>query len=460
MQEVAVGEIHRNKVEIGGNNILKTIVFNEINKIGSRYYQKNPRKERNFGDWEVKNDKGQEKRKLKISKGKEKQHLTINFDKKQMTGFDFMLSDGKTIVSLQKNREGKFLISRKDKDGKLISDSENLTARDYLELRNFPFKFSLDRNVNAIVDTVDPDEIIRYVTPVALTIGFAGHAAFSNVKTPNVVSTYLGSRPVLQVSPIKNPTTGSSKGIAPPAEIKADVNKFENNLKLLDPPEDRNTFYTEAMNNTKVQGMSSNIQELELVDQLISDYGRSDGLQTEIKMRKYFESIKSNGLYHYRADSRGNSLTLVKPLEDALKIIRSNPKSQRSIFALLDGLHSYHTAGISDQQLITPERIILQAGYSGPIENISAQQIWDKFWSVKAENYNRGSIKGFNLMFETVANGDLFVYPKGEVIGMVMNVDIKNGITVWTYNQSTGKVKIIKYNAKDFPNEEVLGFRR
>jgi hypothetical protein len=100
-----------------------------------------------------------------------------------------------------------------------------------------------------------------------------------------------------------------------------------------------------------------------------------------------------------------------------------------------------------------------QAGYEGQVDNISAQQIWESYWNIGADNYNQGSIKGYNLMFETVTAGDLFVYPKGEVVGIVMKADIKNDITVWTYDQATGKVKIVKYNVDNFPNGEALGFR-
>lgn len=457
VEVTGVGEISRNKVEINVNNILKQRVFSEVDKLGNKYYQRNPRKERDLGDWVVENDKGSEKRKLEISKGKEKQHLTINFEKQKMTGFDFILSDGKTIVSLQKNNEGKLIILRKDKKGKLITGSEDLSPREYLELTNFPFKFALDRKVNSIVDTVDPDKVIRYVLPVGATaltaVALGAHASMRDMNTyaDNQFRESFSNRPALSqtvdkvvLSPVDDyiSVSGVNEKKSP-----------EKNLILLDPPKDRQDFYSAAIKANSIG--SSNIEELRTIDILLTS-GNSRLLESN--MRAYFQEKNSSGLYHYRADSRGGSLTLVKPLEDALQIMRRNPNSQRSIFALLDGLHSFHNAEISAQSLITPEKIMGQAGYEGLTDNISAQQIWDSYWTIGAENYNQGSIKGFNLMFANVANGDLFVYPKDNVVGKVMSVG--ETIVVWTYDQTTGQVKIIKYDAKNFPNEEALGFRK
>ena len=66
MQEItATGEIGRNKVEINVNNILKQKVFHDIDNLGNKFYQKNPRREKNLGNWEVKNDRGEVERKIR-----------------------------------------------------------------------------------------------------------------------------------------------------------------------------------------------------------------------------------------------------------------------------------------------------------------------------------------------------------------------------------------------------------
>ena len=454
MQEIATGEIHRNKVEISGNKDGKYFnqeIFDMANDLGHFYFAKLLN---HLGDWRIAEEKDRRKTKsngehLYISKNGKKQKLSINYEG-YMTGLDFMLSDGKTTVSLTKNKDGKLTVVRMNKEGETISGPENLSLREYIEISNFPVKFWLDRNVNAIVNKVYPDKVIRYVVPASAMAIVAVSLGSKLLKGPeHILTPPVDNRPVLTQT-VETPI--QTVNVEKP--IKVDLPSL---------PTKRESIYKAAIEATKanqdLHGLS-NIEELMIIDKLLISGNGKFNVQ---KIRAYFQAKNSNGLYQYRADSRGGSLTLVKPLEDALKTIKDNSNSQRSIFALLDALNSYDNNSIGS--LITPEKVMIQAGYKGSTDNISAQQIID----LVPNNYNTlGSIEAYRLMFETVTNGDLFVYPKDKVVGKIISVDyiineanevVDGKILVWTYDQATGKVKIIQYTAKDFPNGEALGFR-
>ena len=410
MQEITAGqEIHRNTVEINVNNILKQRVFSEVDKLGNKFYQRNPRRERNLGDWEVKNDRGTVKRKLEISKGEEKQHLTINFEQKQMIGFDFMLSDGKTIVNLQKSKDGKLTVTRIDITGKPIPGSEDLSAREYLELSNFPVKLWIDRNVNAIVDTVDPSKVIRYVAPVALTFGIGAMAGKMDFNKPNSATSFkdafLGPLPISQS--VGNTENSVEKNIQQPkvSETPQDAIHFQNEYTQIFKTEKEAVLNGGEEGNVPKINILGSMQELELVTNFyLPSNAKKDGQSLELDIRKYLKSLNTNGIFNYRQyDSVGKpGKALVGDLEKALIDIRNNPYSQKSVYGLLDALHRFNTG----KAMVTPESIMNQSGFFGSADNFSGQELWDAYWK-NPDVFDAGTIKATSIIFDTTSVGGI-----------------------------------------------------
>ncbi|MFA5771022.1 MAG: hypothetical protein WC894_06060 [Patescibacteria group bacterium] len=423
MQEITgVREIHGNKVEIGGNNILKQKVFHDIDNLGNKFYQKNPRREKNLGNWEVKNDRGSIKRKLEISKGKEKQHLTINFEQKKMIGFDFMLSDGKTVVNLQINEDRRLIVSRKDIKGRKIYGSENLNPREYLELTNFPFKFALDRNVNAIVDKVDPNKVIRYVLPVASAVALGGKLALSQLGTPNnatSLNTLFFNRPAL------------SQSVGDSVKDQA-VDRLPTSLE------------------SKLGAEKKGISDLGLLQELgfvLRFYDPEKPIKQPLDkaIRDYLNNPTDpqDKNRYVRPDGK-----LVGNLENALKEIKNNPKSQDSFYGLIDAIHEFNTG----KGIVTPRKILDQANATG--DNLRTAYIDTKDKVTGEPEFNRGLIKG-NEYFGYILPGD-FIVTEDNQSGIVTSTKKdENGVllsvNILVFNEQTGKVNIKTVFAENYP---------
>lgn len=419
-------------------NILTKKVFKRIDDLGSQFYTSNHRRDKNLGDWKINNDKGSIKRKLDFFKGEKNQHLTINFEKQIMTGFDFTLSDGKTIINLKKNEEGKLIVSRKNKKGESVSGSDDLSLREYIELLNFPVKLQFDRSVNSIVNTVDPHNVIRYATPVALTVSFAGHSVLANFAKPNdtisvnqtsILKQNIDDRPVIKL---------------PEKELNFEFRDFFDSAK-------KEIINGSDLNTSKMDELGST-QEMEIITRFYQPGEKKDGQILERDIRKYLKNLKSNNRYVYRQYEENGSpgKALVGDLEKVLIEIRNNPYSQKSIYDLFDALHQYNTG----KSLVTPDQIMLQAGIVGSGQDTSFQDVWDTYWQ-NPEVFQAGPIKGYSVLYETVLTGDLLV--SENLIGRVMSIG-KESLTVWIYDQKSGSIKITSFSPDNFPNPS-LGFR-
>src|SRR3989339_1570609 len=93
MQELAMTEIHGNRVEINRNNNTDKVA-NRVDKFGRKFLLRNQKMFRHLGQWEIKKvvDNEQEKT-LQFSKKKETQQLKISYKKNDkawnISGFDF-----------------------------------------------------------------------------------------------------------------------------------------------------------------------------------------------------------------------------------------------------------------------------------------------------------------------------------------------------------------------------------
>ena len=167
------------------NNVNK--ICGKVEKTGKQFLEKKYTFVNHFNNWRVVRDGSD----ISFSKQGDKQHLKIHYEKPKsdkkseriMDGLDFILSDGKTKISLQKEEDGSWKISR-EKDGHKIEGGSILRKDEERELSNFLYKFKRDsllegivggakkisKNVNKILDKVDPDNIYRYVVPTAAAI--------------------------------------------------------------------------------------------------------------------------------------------------------------------------------------------------------------------------------------------------------------------------------------------------
>lgn len=433
MQEItAIGEIGRNKVETNRNNILKQRVFSEVDELGSKFYQKNPRRERNLGDWEVKNDRGIIKRKLEISKGEEKQHLTINFEQKKMIGFDFILSDGKTVINLQKNEEGKLVVSRKDKAGKSLPGSEDLSPREYLELTNFPFKFALDRNVNAIVDTVDPSKFIRYATPIVGLVAGAGFAINADqISAQNWKDLFLSPAPISQ--PVGDLTISYKE--SKPGFKKSGIKRLTELEKQINQEKKLSSDNQEAL------GL---LQELNFISRFY-DPEKSLNQPVDEVIRNYLKNPTNpqNKNRYIGPDGK-----LVGNIEKALKNIQNNPKNQDSFYGLLDAIHEFNTG----KGIVTPRKILDQANATG--DNLRTAYIDTKDKVTGEPEFNKGPIKASEA-FEYTLPGD-FIVTEDNQYGIVTSTkkdenSVLLSVNILVFNEQTGKVNIKTVFAENHP---------
>ena len=409
----------------------KQEVFDEVAVLGDKFFTPNRRRDKNLGDWEVRNDRGSVKRKLEISKCKEKQLLTINFEQKQMTGFDFMLSDGKTIVNLQKSKDGKLTVTRMHITGKPIHGSEDLSSREYLELSNFPVKLWIDRNVNAIVDTIDPHKIIRYVLPVASAVALGGKLALSHLGTPNNatnLNTAFFNRPALS-QPVGN--SGKQENF-PKKESDQVVDKLPTSLE------------------SKLEAEKKGISDLGLLQELgfVSKfYDPEKPLNKSVD-----EAIRSylNNPTDPKDKKRyiGSDGKLVGNIEETLKEIKNNPKSQDAFYALLDAIHQFNTG----EELVTPAKILQQTNATG--DNIRGAYIDTKDKVTGEPEFNKRLIKG-NEVFDYLLPGD-FIVTEDNRSGIVTSTKKdENGVllsvNILVFNEQTGKVNIKTVFAENHP---------
>ena len=433
MQEItATGEIGRNKVEINVNNILKQKVFHDIDNLGNKFYQKNPRREKNLGNWEVKNDRGSIKRKLEISKGKEKQHLTINFEQKKMTSLDFTLSDGKTVVNLQINEDRRLIVSRKDIKGRKIYGSENLNPREYLELTNFPFKISRDIIVNAIVDTVDPSKFIRYATPIVGLVAGAGFTINADqISAQNWKDLFLSPAPISQ--PVGDLTTSYKE--SKPGFKKSGIKRLTELEKQI------NQEKKVSSDNQEALGL---LQELNFISRFY-DPEKSLNQPVDEVIRNYLKNPTNpqNKNRYIGPDGK-----LVGNIEKALKNIQNNPKSQDSFYGLLDAIHEFNTG----KGIVTPRKILDQANATG--DNLRTAYIGTKDKVTGEPEFNRGLIKG-NEYFGYILPGD-FIVTEVNQMGLVTSITKDESgnllsVNVSVFDEQTGKLKTITISAEDYP---------
>jgi hypothetical protein len=459
----------------GSKNSRVNKVIGNIERTGRQFLSKKLSFVNHYEDWRVVRDAAD----ISFSKKGDKQHLKIHYEKPQenikterrMDGFDFTLSDGKTKISLKKAENGSWKITR-EKDGHQVEGGNILRKDEERELSNFLYKFKRDRILNNIIkgakkaskdvekvlDKVDPDKIYRYVVPTAVAVvgiatgGF--HINTNQISADSWQAAFFGppaaSRQIGAME--KNMPRNIQKTAAQEEETTQNVIHFQNEYTQIFETE-RNAVLNGEESNVPGIDILGPMQELELVSNFYpSSHAKKDGQSLELEIRKYLRSLYENGIYNYRQyDSVGKpGKALVGNLEQALIDIRNNPYSQRSVFGLLDALHRFNTG----KSMVTPEQIMLQTGFQGSTESFSAQDIWNAYWS-NPEIFDVGTIKATSIIYDTTSIGDMVV--SQDLIGRVVNIN-GNKMTVWVYDQSSGKVSLKTFTSENFPNP-ALGFR-
>lgn len=454
------------------NNVNK--ICGKVEKTGKQFLEKKYTFVNHFNNWRVVRDGSD----ISFSKQGDKQHLKIHYEKPKsdkkseriMDGLDFILSDGKTKISLQKEEDGSWKISR-EKDGHKIEGGSILRKDEERELSDFLYKFKRDsllegivggakkisKNVNKILDKVDPDNIYRYVIPTAAAIVGLATGGFqvntNQISQASWEAAFLGPAPISQpVGKTESASTGRNVGRVNTEETQQNKIHFQNEYEQIFKTEREAVLNGEEGNVPGIDILGS-MQELELVTNFYApSHSRKDGQSLELEIRKYLRSLNTNGIYNYRQyDSVGKpGSALVGDLERVLIDIRNNPYSQRSVYGFLDALHRFNTG----KSLVTPENIMLQSGFLGPTDNFSGQDIWNAYWS-NPEIFDAGTIKATSIIFDTTSVGDLVV--SADLVGRVVNIN-GDKMTVWVYDQSKGKAKLVTFTNNDFPNP-ALGFR-
>ena len=439
---------------------LKTEVFDEVDTLGKNFLLRSPKFYKNLGDWSIKktdilDEPKSYKRKLDFSKDKSKQHLTISYEQQkklenakwEMSGLDFTLSDGNTIVSLQKNNEGKLVVTRRDKTGKSLPGSENLSPREYIEISNFPVKLLRDRIVNAIVDTVDPDKITRYVLPVASVVSFGAHMALSHFSPLNNladVNKALIDRPALAQTVDKIiPTNKLNYSEIPNTATdfvtldQENENKYKDTIELY-------THYNNENKRTSYDSAVGLIDNLKLVHEFTLP--NTKGLTQKKAIEKFLMEAEIPGgeLFRYRGRETNG---LPQSLKDAISKIDSggSPYSEDTIYSLIKALREFN--GI---KFATPKDILQQAGSQSNDLRSAYQETKDPTTGIP--KFNDGPIQASEVV-ETVAPGNILI-TKDNQYGIVMakrNDESGNLVfTVWRYDVSTGLVVIEDFLADEF----------
>lgn len=454
----AVGMQALRRAEMSKNNSINKIC-GKVEKVGLQFLEKKYTFVNHYNDWRVVRDGSD----ISFSKKGDKQHLEVHYEKpkadkksdREMNGLDFVLSDGKTKISLQKEEDGSWKISR-EKDGQKIEGGSILRKDEERELLNFLYKFKRDRILNSIVTTVRRDKIFKYVIPTTAAIvgivtgGFQPSTAQTSQESWQAA--FFGPAPISAPAGNTESTTGRNPGRVNTEETPQNKIHFENEYSRIFKTEREAVLSGEEGSVPRIDILGS-MQELELVTNFYApSHSRKDGQSLELEIRKYLRSLNTNGIYNYRQyDSVGRpGNALVGDLERVLIDIRNNPYSQRSVYGFLDALHRFNTG----KSLVTPESIMLQSGFLGPTDNFSGQDIWNAYWS-NPEIFDVGTIKATSVIFDTTSVGDLVV--SADLVGRVMNIN-GDKITVWVYDQATSKAKLITYTADSFPNP-ALGFR-
>jgi len=437
------------------NNVNK--ICGKVEKTGKQFLEKKYTFVNHFNNWRVVRDSSD----ISFSKKGDKQHLKIHYEKPKsdkkseriMNGLDFVLSDGKTKISLQKEEDGSWKISR-EKDGKKIDGGNILRKDEERELSNFLYKFKRDRILNGIITSVKQDRFFRYAIPTVGIIAGAGFATGADqISAQNWRDLFLGPTPISQpVGQTENKTTGRNVNRVNTEETPHNKIHFENEYTQIFKTERGAVLNGEEGNVSRIDILGS-MQELELVTNFYSpSHPRKDGQSLEQEIRKYLRSLNTNGIYNYRQyDAIGKpGNALVGDLERVLIDIRNNPYSQRSVYGFLDALHRFNTG----KSLVTPENIMLQSGFLGPTDNFSGQDIWNAYWS-NPEIFDVGTIKATSIIFDTTSVGDLVV--SADLVGRVMSINGEK-MTVWVYDPATSKAKLVTFTTDNFPNP-ALGFR-
>lgn len=463
------GEIHGNKVEINRNNLLTQRVFNEVDILGKRFLFQNQSEDKNLGDWQVQRAWANEKdpksnKNIILNKTGKKQNLIISYAHDKMTSLDFTLSDGETIVSLQKNDEGKLVVSRKDTTGKLNSESHDLTPREYLELTNFPVKFWIDRNVNAIVDTVDPSKFIRYATPIVGLVAGAGFATGADqINAQNWKDLFLGPTPLSQ--PENNARTKEKQLLMLSSEDAVIKNIFATpKEKISDKIEcvdldclTRYKFTRPEDRNLQMNALSL-IDDIKLTSRFFLNPQLNSGKDMATLMSKYLKHDQDvNSLYKWRKYKNNGVPTneLVDPLQKVVGELNFTafPKDQQNFYRFLDALQQFSNP---HSNLITPEKVMKQIGIPVPYGNVTGTDLYKYYWQVNQQNpdlFTSGNINCFSVIAETTLSNDLLVTQDGSIQIVASIINGKNGdMEVHTVEYQPGKIIKRVYNNSNFPS--------
>jgi len=421
MQELAMTEIHGNRVEINRNNNTDKVA-NRVDKFGRQFLLRNQKMFRHLGQWEIKKvvDNEQEKT-LQFSKKKETQQLKISYKKNDkawnISGFDFTNLKGESIKIIDNN--GKWEILRTEN----VIKNENLSGDEKREIDNYLRKFKIDRSLSRLIDSLKATKkAAPALVSAALSAGFLWYGLDHKIPTPVAL-------PPNPAGHNLRPSTTEHKNIS------------DTTIKDLSPEKQKEfkDAFELAAGDLYTLGL---IDDLKMTALFFSQPQLTSGRNFSMTVEKYLLLDKAgNGLYKWRAG--GYERKLIDPLKKALDKIKidKNAKSQKNFFQMFNAFMNF-----KGRSIVTPEKVMKQLGRSGDFSYIDGTQF------AGINNFGKGDIKAYAAYFETVFPGELLVNTVTGEMGIIVNTT-KDKVVVMIVDKR-GQSKFVEYDARSFPAPE------
>ncbi|MFA6081459.1 MAG: hypothetical protein WC741_03565 [Patescibacteria group bacterium] len=368
-------------------------------------------------------------------------------DKRELTTIQLNV-DQATKIGLRKNQYGKWEYFRDTMGPQDIQ----LSSEEILLLNRHLHELKLSLNWEKMIDILDPTSTFKTIAPALMAVStiVGGVYLNQNISAINAhITDYLQKGNLVQQ---KDHTITQAKEKKPSYIINrlspSNEKMFQDEALAV-----RNNFY-QPENNMLVMRTLGLVDDLNMTTRFFSQSQLKNGRDFSNTVGKYLTySQDGNGRYRWRTYIDGQpEKKLVKPLWQMLKTIREdkNPQSQKNYFRMLDAF--LHFKG---QSITSPEKIMIQFGLEGNLDFVNGKDLWQNYWNIGPDNFNKGPIKGFWASSNTVIPGEVLVTDFGQV-GIIMNVTKENKVTV-LFIDAKGQARRVVYDESNFPQAIVFG---
>lgn len=391
------------------------------------------------------------KTKLRIIKNKknteEEMHLTYErpmlsrIEQRKLSEIVLRINK-ETSLGLRKNKNNDWEFFKSER-GEIISE---LTPQERLKLQTHLILAMTGIEGERIINILDSTKVLRVLALPALALYAYGHNIGSiQTRIENYLHKDLSAeqeKHTVTVPKEKKPSYPINR-LSPGNE-----KMFQDEALSV-----RKNFYQQE-NNMLVMSTLGLIDDLSMTTRFFSQPQLKNGRDFSNTVGKYLMySQDSNSRYRWRTYVDGQpEKRLVKPLWQMLKTIREdkNPQSQKNYFRVLDAFMHY-----KGQSVVTPEKIMIQFGMEGNLDFINGKDLWQNYWSIGPDNFNKGPIKGFWASPNSVIPGEILVTDFGQV-GIIMNVTKDNKVVVMVVD-AKGQSRRVVYDESNFPQAIVFG---